>query len=212
MMHLSWLEVFGYAASVVVAVSLMMGSIVKLRWYNLFGALGFSIYGALIHAYPVAVLNGFIAIADLYYLIQIYRDKGAFDVLPVSAGSSYAAHFLAARSEEIKQLFPAFDGRLEGDRVGFYVLRDLVPAGLFVAAPTAQGDLEVLLDYVLPAYRDFKPGRHVYDTCMKQFRAQGFERLVARTDDPRHADYLRRMGFQATGDGEGRRLFVLGVN
>jgi hypothetical protein len=61
-------EITGYIASVLVAISLMMSSIIKLRVINLFGAALFTLYGLLIGAYPVAVMNLFIVLIDLYYL------------------------------------------------------------------------------------------------------------------------------------------------
>ena len=64
---MDYLEFIGYAGSVLVAVSLMMSNIVRLRWINLFGAATFSAYGLLINAYPVFALNGFIVLVDLYY-------------------------------------------------------------------------------------------------------------------------------------------------
>ena len=59
---IAWIEWFGYAASVVVAISLMMSSIVKLRWLNLTGATMFSSYGFIIGALPVGFLNLFIVV------------------------------------------------------------------------------------------------------------------------------------------------------
>lgn len=64
-------EIIGYTASVLVAISLMMSSILKLRVINLFGAALFALYGLLIGAYPVAVMNLFIALIDLYYLREM---------------------------------------------------------------------------------------------------------------------------------------------
>ena len=61
-------EIIGYIASALVAVSLMMSSILKLRVINLVGAALFTAYGLLIGAYPVAVMNLFIVLIDLYYL------------------------------------------------------------------------------------------------------------------------------------------------
>ena len=52
-----WVEWFGYAASVVVAISLTMSSIIKLRWFNLTGAAMFSVYGFVIGAWPVAMYS-----------------------------------------------------------------------------------------------------------------------------------------------------------
>jgi uncharacterized membrane protein len=75
-------EWVGYLASVVVAISLMMSNIKKLRWWNLAGALLFVAYGLAIEALPVALVNFFIVIIDIYYLVKLYRfthpdtDKG----------------------------------------------------------------------------------------------------------------------------------------
>ncbi|MCI2964251.1 MULTISPECIES: YgjV family protein [Shewanella] len=67
-------EWVGYLASVVVAVSLMMSNIKKLRWWNLIGAALFVAYGVAIGAYPVALVNFFIVLIDTYYLVKLYRE------------------------------------------------------------------------------------------------------------------------------------------
>ncbi|GGQ24313.1 YgjV family protein [Shewanella litoralis] len=66
-------EWVGYLASVVVAISLMMSDIKKLRWWNLIGAVLFVAYGLAIDAFPVALVNFFIVLIDLYYLVKLYR-------------------------------------------------------------------------------------------------------------------------------------------
>lgn len=70
---MSTIEAFGYAASVTVAASLMLRNLVWLRALNSVGALMFVAYGVMIHAKPVVILNGFILVADLYYLYQLTR-------------------------------------------------------------------------------------------------------------------------------------------
>lgn len=70
-----FLPYLGYFASIVIALSMTISSIVKFRWVNLFGALAFSIYGFIIGAYPVGFLNGFIVLVDIYYLSKIYGKK-----------------------------------------------------------------------------------------------------------------------------------------
>jgi len=73
-------EMIGYGASLLVAVSLMMRSVVKLRVINLLGAAVFTLYGLLIDAYPVAVMNFFIVLIDLYYLREFIAAKGYFSL------------------------------------------------------------------------------------------------------------------------------------
>ena len=54
---MNWIEWIGYAGSALVAVSLMMSAIVRLRLLNLAGALIFALYGALVGAMPVLLVN-----------------------------------------------------------------------------------------------------------------------------------------------------------
>ena len=67
-------EWVGYLASVVVAISLMMANIKKLRWWNLIGAALFVAYAVAIDAIPVALVNFFIVLIDIYYLVKLYRE------------------------------------------------------------------------------------------------------------------------------------------
>lgn len=207
MSHPAWLEWFGYVASVVVAVSLMMSSIVKLRWYNLVGAAAFSVYGFLIQAYPVGILNGFIALADIYYLVQIYATRERLQLVRVPADSEYLRCFVEEHRSELARLFPRFDFQLGPDQVGFYVLRNLVPACLFLGTPRSDGVLEVDVDFVVPAYRDFKPGVFLFKENQALLRSMGFRRIEARSTEPHHDTYLRRIGFTASeGQGPDRRF------
>ena len=64
-------EVLGYAASIIVLISLLMDSAWRLRVINLAGALTFTLYGALIGAAPVAVVNAAIALIDLWHLRRL---------------------------------------------------------------------------------------------------------------------------------------------
>lgn len=72
-------EWVGYLASVLVAISLMMSNIKKLRWWNLLGAGLFVAYGLAINALPVALVNFFIVLIDIYYLVKLYRDSSPQD-------------------------------------------------------------------------------------------------------------------------------------
>lgn len=74
-MNTYWLEFLGYIASFIILVSLLMSSIVKLRWINLLGSAIFSVYGFLIGALPVAFMNLCISLINIYYLIKIYHKK-----------------------------------------------------------------------------------------------------------------------------------------
>ena len=80
---MEWTEIIGYTGSVLIATSLTMKNIFKLRKINLMGAITFAVYGLVLPAYPVLVLNSFIIIVDIYYLAGMYLRKDAFNLMPV---------------------------------------------------------------------------------------------------------------------------------
>jgi len=69
------IEIIGYSASVMVAISLMMKGIIWLRCLNFTGCTLFVIYGVYISAWPVAGMNAFVACINIYHLIKIYRTR-----------------------------------------------------------------------------------------------------------------------------------------
>lgn len=64
-------EWLGYAASLLVVMSLLMRDIKRLRYINLVGSILFVIYGILIAAYPVAVMNFVATLINLYHLRKL---------------------------------------------------------------------------------------------------------------------------------------------
>ena len=68
-MNPQWVEWIGYLASFLVLISLLMSSILKLRWINLLGSTIFSIYGFIIGSLPVAFMNMGTAFINIYYLL-----------------------------------------------------------------------------------------------------------------------------------------------
>lgn len=69
------IEIIGYAASVMVAISLMMKDIIWLRCLNFTGCTLFVIYGSSIEAWPVAGMNAFVACINVYHLLKLYRNR-----------------------------------------------------------------------------------------------------------------------------------------
>jgi GNAT superfamily N-acetyltransferase len=188
-------EVIGYLASALVAVSLLMTSILKLRLINLVGSACFTIYGLLIGAYPVAVVNFLIVLINLYYLYDAYHTREYFKLLAVAPQSEYLQYFLQFYDEEIKRFLPDFSYRADEGQIVFFVLRNMVPAGLFIAEPLAEDSILIDLDFVIPGYRDFKIGRFVFEEKAEVFKERGIRRVYSRPGTKKHAEYLRSMGF-----------------
>lgn len=187
-------ELIGYAASVLVAISLMMSKIVKLRIMNLIGSVTFSLYGVLIGSIPVAGMNGFIVLINIYYLTKIYTADEYFKLLKVTPGSEYLQAFIDFYEKQMKTFQPDFSPEAT-NQLNVFVLRDMVPAGLLMGNLNTEGVLSVNLDFVLPQYRDFKIGSFLFDEKVDFFRSEGVEKIVANPGNDQHNKYLEEMGF-----------------
>ena len=198
-MNMNTVELIGYLGSILVAISLMMKSLLRLRIINLFGALFFTVYGVLLGAYPVAFLNGIIVCIDLYYLFQMWRQKDFFTFLEVSPEGSYLNAFVQFYRDDILEIIPTYKHMTGNDVLCFFILRNMMPAGLFIARVRNE-EAQIQLDYVIPNYRDFKVGRFIFEENAAFFRERGIRRFVSDGGSPIHRKYLDKMEFVHRGN------------
>ncbi len=194
------MEYIGYAASFIVLISLLMSSVRKLRWINLLGSITFAVYGFLIGSLPVAILNIGTAIINIYYLYHMYLVGDYFKVLPIKGDGEYFENFLSYYEKDIKRQFPDLRLDLENAELSFYILRNIVPAGVFVCSRHDGHTLKIDLDYVVPNYRDFKIGKYIFMNQKQLFLDRGYDSLVAYSIDKKHIRYLEKMGFVVDND------------
>lgn len=209
-------EIIGYIASVLIAVSLMMRSILRLRVINLVGAIAFTVYGLLIQAYPVAAVNFVIVLIDLYYLAQMLAAREFFRLLEIRADSEYLRSFLDFYAEDIRRSQPGFVYDPARSQLVFFILRNMVPAGLFIGEIRSEGDcqdgcLHVRLDYAIPGYRDLKIGRFLYNQHAGDFRERGLQKIITAPGEASHARYLRQMGFTGERGPAGEERYCLSL-
>lgn len=189
------LEYIGYLASVIVLISLLMSSVKKLRWINLFGSLTFVIYGFLIKAYPIAILNIGTVSINIYFLIKMANTKSYFKILEIDKKSNYLDHFLELHKDDLRRFIDIDKIDIENADLRFYILRDIIPAGVFSGKRYDDHTLLIELDYVSPPYRDFSFGKYLYTQEKSLFLNKGYKRLITLTDNKIHKDYLLKMGF-----------------
>ena len=196
-----WIEYFGTLASVVVAVSLTMKNIRRLRIINGIGAAGFAVYGALIGAWPVLALNAFILVVDIWFLIRMRNDDEKFDYLEVNGlKSAYVRKFIDFHLDDIRSFQPDFDPEdREGVR-GCIILRDVRPVSIVLYRPVAEGEARMLLDYSVPSHRDYGNARYFFDYVLRKVVTDGISRLTSDEGSRVHRNYLEKMGFTPAGD------------
>lgn len=191
-----WYEIVGYLGSVLIASSMLMNNIWKLRWLNMSGALLFTIYGFVISSTPVILLNTFNVVVNSYFLLQISRKKDFFTLLPLlKTRTLFLENFLKFYEKDIQTFFPNFDPATLTDYNGYIILRNVVPVGLFVFEEKADGIIDIKLDYIIPDYRDFKNASFTLSAQAVQLRERGFITFTTTSNIAAHKKYLRRMGF-----------------
>jgi len=207
-----YIEALGYLASILILISLIMSSTKKLRWINLFGSLSFVAYAVLTETYPVAVLNFFTALANIYYLYKIYTNQAYFNILKIQKNNEYIEYFIDHNREDLKKFHQDIKIDFRDAEYSFYILRDIMPVGVFVANPYDENTLKVELDYVIPSYRDFKAGKYIYDKNKEIFLDKGYQKLITFSDNLSHDKYLVKMGFEKIDESDQNRTYLLKLN
>lgn len=195
-MMFEWTEWLGYAASVVVAVSLTMTNIRRLRWINLIGAIAFTVYGAILHLYPILVVNGFIVGVNIYYLVRLALTKEDFHLIPISWDTSiFLPRFIEFYLHDIRKHFPELDPETLRQYRSIFITRNVVPVGLFIYEHQEDGIIKIHLDYEIPMYRDYESARYFFREFRELVQKKGFHTYVTYCNVPVHQRYLRRMKF-----------------
>ncbi|WP_054742680.1 YgjV family protein [Cellulosilyticum ruminicola] len=73
MFNVPWIEWVGYSASAMIAISLLMTDIHRIRVINTIGCILFIIYGIGVGAYPVAIANAIIIIINIYHIFKLKK-------------------------------------------------------------------------------------------------------------------------------------------
>lgn len=199
---------FGYLATVLLAVGLLVNSDLKFRWLNTSGNIAFIIYGIILQAIPVILTNCILLSINIYFLFRIYNRKEHFELLEFQAGGILIDSFLSFYKSDIASYFPAFTkDQLEGN-INFVVLRNLVIANIFSVRPNKDGTAEVLLNYTVSKYRDYKIGPFIFEKEKQFLLTKGIKSIVYNTvANPKHEKFLKVTGFALhTADGQRRYI------
>ena len=184
-------EMIGYLGSVLVVVSMLMSSVVKLRVINTIGSGIFAAYALMIHSYPTALMNACLVGINLYNLVRLNQKDRVYDLTEAAPGDGLLRYLLDHYRADILTYFPGFAGAGEGERA-YVVFCGGDPAGLLLGTEDKQGTLKVTLDYSTPTYRDCSIGAYLYG----KLPSRGVHTLIfAGEESKAHAAYLTKMGF-----------------
>ncbi|MCR5066705.1 MAG: YgjV family protein [Erysipelotrichaceae bacterium] len=184
------IEAVGYLGSLLVLVSFLMTSVIRLRIVNTIGSVIFMIYAIIIHSYPTAVMNFCLVLINLRFLWKSRKTDEQIDLIHAGKDDRLLSYLLEHYEQDIKACFPGISYDLnEANRI-YVVSIDGKPAGITLGK--REGDaMELLLDYSIPAYRDFSIGAYL----LEKYRQEGIRRLVYGGPVENHVAYLTKLGF-----------------
>ncbi|NCN04426.1 MAG: YgjV family protein [Spirochaetales bacterium] len=107
-------ELIGYAASLFIAVSLLMVSLMRLRILNLIGCGFFVVYGVIIGAWPIVVTNSFISVVNIVFLYKMFRQNiSHFSYVEMnSAQGDTVLQLVQDKMDDIQKFYPLFHSKM----------------------------------------------------------------------------------------------------
>ncbi|MBR3610382.1 MAG: YgjV family protein [Oscillospiraceae bacterium] len=183
------IEMIGYLGSVLVLVSMLMSSVIKLRIINTVGSVIFAIYAFIIQSYPTAIMNVILVGVNIYNLIKLLKTTKEYDLVEVKADDSFAGYFLEHYKKDIEIYFPEFRNEDFFD-AAYIICCKTDPAGIFLGKKNGS-EILISLEYTSPMYRDCSVGKFLYENLSNR----GINRLVYKNADKKHAEYLEKMGY-----------------
>ena len=198
-----WLDLFGWAGSALLIVSLLQARVLRFRLLNLLAGLMLVAFNALIMVWPMVAMNLATSAINLVMIRKLLRDRhdtSAFRVLAVRSDDAYLDHFLGVHTADVTRYQPDFswDAMPRDDRRPFLILKGDETVGVVILRiDEADGEVaHVELDYVTKRFRDFSPGEFVWRES-GMLRRLGIRKVVT---SPTMVDpYYPRVGFTREG-------------
>lgn len=190
-------EYIGYVASILILISFVMTSVVKLRWVSAIGSAIFSVYGFLIGSVPTGIVNAGVVLANVYHLIRMKKHEDLFSAHPIRIDNEFLNSFVLFNGKDIQKYFGNYSLQGTDANVAILVYCNMTCAGLLVGKDLGEGRLRIDLDYATPEYRDCRVGKFLY----QKLSEMGFHTLTAAATNEKHIRYLTSMGFEKKSDG-----------
>ena len=191
------IEAIGYTGSALVLVSFLMVSVVKLRIVNTIGSVIFTVYAFIIHSYPTAIMNLCLVMINIYHLVKMSntsKNAREYDLVKVSPGDSMLKYSINRQKEDIEKFYPGTTDKYADCNAAFMVCYQGSPVGIFVGDKTDAGNVDILIDYCIPEYRDFSIGKFLF----ANLSSEGISSVTFLGPDTYHKEYLDKNGFSKT--------------
>jgi hypothetical protein len=209
-------DALGWAGSALLVYSVLQSRMLRFRVLNLAASGALVVFNALIGVWPMVAMNIALCAINVWFVVSLLRRRStgtAFEWVPAPVGDAFVGRFLAHHETDVAQFFPAVSalpaGRASQDVLCALVLHGDVTVGLVVAEratrPGEDDTWDLLVDYVIPGYRDYTAGSMIYSAA-GPFAARGARRVVTGEVVTSVRPYLQRAGFTGGATGWAREL------
>lgn len=194
---LSWKELIGYLAPVFIVLSMMQSHVKKIRLLMIAGCITFIVYGVLVNAWPVVVANALIGVVTAVYLFKAQDVTREFTLLDASRMfPDMVKNFIESHRRDLIRRFPKIEESLQFDRTTIlFFMHRLQPVGLFAYRKIEQGVVEILIDYVIPEYRDERTDKYLYSSNEGHLVKEGYHKVIMHTEISAVKEEMRGFGF-----------------
>ena len=163
-------------------------SVVKLRIINTIGSIIFTIYAIIIKSYPTAIMNAVIIFINLHYLYRMLKVEKEYDVVKMESDDSFIDYFIRHNRTELDKYFDEIDPSKWN--TAYVAFADDRPVGL-TAGYLKDGELDLLLDFTCPEYRDFSIGNRVF----RKISEDGIKKIIFDCDPEKFVGYFDKFNF-----------------
>jgi len=162
------------------------------------GCITFVIYGFFVQAWPVVVANALIGIVTFYYLWKSQDVKREFSLIDAKEAYPTLLHqFVETHNHDLIHWFPKIEDSLYSERsTVLFFMHQLEPVGVFSYRKIEQGVVEILVDYVIPQYRDERTEKYLYGTNEGHLIQEGYHKVIMHTQETTVKEEMRRLGFE----------------
>ena len=201
---------FGYLASLMLIIALLVNNDLRFRWFTAFGNIAFITYAIILGTIPVLITNTILLSINVHWLIKIYSRKEIFDLIEFKGEEKLINKFLSFYKRDIANYFPDVGEKEMKGNLNFVVLRDLAIANIFSATVSVDGDANVVFNYTVKKYRDYKVGTFIFEKEKQFLLSRGVKRIVyKKVFSKQHGSFLKVMGFVRETNNEGGIYYKL---
>ena len=203
-------EVVGWVGSALLVVSLLQTRLMRLRTLNAIASAILVGFNWAIGVWPMVAMNVVLLGINLWAIAKLLRsrhDARTYEAVPISVDEPFLRRLLARHAQDITRFNPDLPADVPGAAEHAFLVSsgDEVVGVVLSRAAADPAEQQVVLDYVLPPYRDFTPGEFVFRPD-GPFAATGARRVVASPGMTASERYLQAVGFRAEG---GRQVLHL---